>query len=249
MFVGSIAGVAGLSFFVVSYDLPLTYTYWGGGGNESASYRANTLFGHLKNLFLGLLPLSVGVVSLASYMGIKRVRDIWQAATPNRLGVFITATLSYLLFPLTSVVMDIFRGLYMDQTGQQWVGIFAMNTIVDSARLGAAMTFLYGLFLMATSIPVIIFLGITAYLSSRNVSLLEKSPGITRSFLHFCLYSTIWIGIAVASFLLIQNVLNGDFLTPAVLVWSLYAALCLRAMEAHRARNNVLNADGAPTTA
>jgi hypothetical protein len=76
-------------------------------------------------------------------------------------------------------------------------------------------------------------------LSGAPVQLFERSPGITATPGHTVLYGIIWIGILLATFFLFLGVLSGNILTPAVLVWSLYAALCLRAMEARRAQKAV----------
>jgi hypothetical protein len=76
-------------------------------------------------------------------------------------------------------------------------------------------------------------------LSDTPVQLFERSPGIAATPGHTVLYGIIWIGILLAAFFLFLGVLSGNILTPAVLVWSFYAALCLRAMEAHRAQKAV----------
>lgn len=62
-FVTGLLVVAGVAHLVVSYDLPLTYTYWEGSGIASEPYRANTLLGHVRNLGIGeavpVAPLSL----------------------------------------------------------------------------------------------------------------------------------------------------------------------------------------------
>jgi hypothetical protein len=238
-FVTGLLVVAGVAHLVVSYELSLTYTYWEGSGITSESYRANTALGHVCNLGVGASALGIGIVSLSLFAGFERAKDILHAKTPGRLTVFALSMLSHVVLVVAWVGEGIAQLLYLQHTGEKWVGIVPTSQIADASPVAVSLLLVGGAVLLTATVLVALIAGPVTFLSDTPVQLFERSPGITATPGHTVLYGIIWIGILLAAFFLFLGVLSGNILTPAALIWSLYAALCLRAMEAHRAQKAV----------
>jgi hypothetical protein len=247
LFVGGLLTALAVAALATVFEAPLTYTYWAGEGVASTPYRANNILGHLQNLSLGALSLGIGFVSLSLFTGIVRPSDAVRTRTPGRLGVFVQLTGSYLLVSVASLGTFLFRLLHLEHTGQHWVGLVGKSQIADATHMGIVLLFLYGAFLLVGSVFVVLFAALSTYMADPKVQLAETSPGLLSSAGHCILYGLIWGAILLASVALIYSVLTGDFLTPAVLVWSLYGLFCLRAMEAQRARGALPDPPPDPT--
>jgi hypothetical protein len=238
-FVTGLLVVAGVAHLVVSYELSLTYTYWEGAGIASESYRANTALGHACNLGIGASALGVGIVSLSLFAGFERAKDILHARTPGRLTVFALSVLSHVVLVVAWVGERIAQLLYLQHTGEKWVGIVPTSQIAGASPVAASPLLMGGAALLTTTVLVALIAGPVTVLSDAPGQLFERSPGITCRFGHTVLHGIIWIGILLDAFFLFLGVLSGNVLTPAALIWSLYAALCLRAMEARHAQKAV----------
>jgi hypothetical protein len=188
---------------------------------------------------VGASALGVGIASLSLFAGFERAKDILDARTPGRLTVFALSILSHVVLVVAWVGERIAQLLYLQHAGEKWVGILPASQIADASPVAVSLLLMGGAVPLTATVLVALIAGPVTVLSDAPVHLFERSPGITATSGHTVLYGIIWIGILLATFFLFLGVLSGNILTPAVLVWSFYAALCLRAMEARHAQKAV----------
>jgi hypothetical protein len=77
--------------------------------------------------------------SLSLFAGFERAKDILHARTPGRLTVFALSMLSHVVLIVACVGERIAQLLYLQHTGEKWVGIVPTSQIADASPVAASL--------------------------------------------------------------------------------------------------------------